>query len=141
MSPEILGLLLGIAFVLPTVFVIRRKQWDQIAWPLILLTLPIYYMLFGLLAGDMQVILLELLYGIPFILLGVVCWKMGSVWMVYVLAAGWLMHGVYDFTHDHFFENPGVFTWYPAFCALIDVFVAVYLVAAGHNFARPAELA
>ena len=129
MSPDVIGLLLGILFVLPTLYVIRNYGWDQIAWPLILISLPGHYMLFGVLAGDVYVILLELLYGLPFIVLGLLCWKLRLTWMVYVVAIAWLAHGIYDFAHDQFFVNPGVFSWYPAFCALIDVVVAGYLFA------------
>ncbi len=128
MSPDVIGMIVGIVFIIPTIYLIRKRQWDSAAWPLFLATLPVYYMLFGMLALDGSVILKELLYGVPYTLTGFLVWRIRSHWTLLVVAAGWFSHGLYDFYHDVFFINPGVFSWYPAFCALVDVAVAMYLV-------------
>ena len=128
MSPEIIGLIIGVVFIVPTIYLIRSKAWDSLAWPAFLITLPVYYMLFGVLAMDGDAIFKELLYGLPYIAIGLALWRMKSRWMIAVLAAAWLSHGLYDFYYDLFFVNPGVFSWYPAFCALVDIAVGVYLL-------------
>lgn len=128
MSAELIGLIIGAIFIVPTIYYVRKKQWDGLTWPLFLVSLPIYYMLFGVLAWDGSAVLNELLYGLPFIAIGLLVWKMNSKMALYIIAAGWLCHGFYDFYHDAFFVNPGVFNWYPAFCALVDVSVAMYLL-------------
>ena len=141
MSPEIIGLIIGVVFIVPTIYLIRRKAWDSLAWPAFLITLPVYYMLFGVLAMDGDAIFKELLYGLPYIATGLALWRMKSRWMITVVAAAWLSHGLYDFYHDVFFVNPGVFSWYPAFCALVDVAVATYLflfvARSGHDAENP----
>ena len=93
-----------------------------------LITLPVYYMLFGVLAMDGRVILTEFFYGLPYILTGLLAWRMRSKAALLVVAIAWLSHGFYDFYHDILFINPGVFSWYPAFCAIVDVTVVGYLL-------------
>jgi len=70
MSPEMLGAVIGLCFILPTIYVIRSQHFDASAWPIILATLPLYYMLFGMLALDGRAVLNELLYGIPYMAIG-----------------------------------------------------------------------
>ena len=128
MSPDLLGLIIGVVFIFPTIYLIKTKRWDAIAWPMFLVTLPIYYMLFGLLAGDGSVVMQELLYGLPYIVTGLIVWRMRSKAAMVVIALAWISHGLYDFYHDLFFVNPGVFSWYPAFCAFVDVVVGGYIL-------------
>ena len=129
MSPDLIGIILGIALVVPTLYVVRSQGVDAWAWSAILATLPLYYMLMGLLAEDTSVIWLELLYGLPYVITALIVRTQTSRWALIALALAWLSHGLYDYYHDVFFVNPGVFTWYPAFCALIDVVVGLYLLA------------
>ena len=137
MSPEMMGVVIGLVFIVPTIYLIRNKRWDSIAWPMFLITLPVWYMLFGVLALDAGVILKELLYGIPYFATGLLVWRMRTPAALLVVAVAWLSHGLYDFYHDVFFVNPGVFSWYPAFCALVDIAVAGYLLASYRQLARP----
>ena len=128
MSPDLIGLIIGIVFIVPTIYLIRNKQWDALAWPMFLVTLPIYYALFGVLALDGTVVIKELLYGLPYIITGLLVWRMRSKAALVVIALAWFSHGLYDFYHDVFFVNPGVFSWYPAFCAFVDIVVAAYIL-------------
>ena len=128
MSHDLIGAIIGVLFVVPTIYLIRTKGWDALAWPIFLVTLPIYYMLFGLLALDSTAILKEFLYGLPYFATGLVVWRMRSKTALTVIALAWLSHGLYDFYHDVFFINPGVFKWYPAFCAVVDICVGGYLL-------------
>jgi hypothetical protein len=60
---------------------------------------------------------------------------------LWVAAAGLAGHGVFDFFHRAFVQNPGVPVWWPGFCMSFDVlagmFVAVLLVKRS-GFARSA---
>jgi len=55
-----------------------------------------------------------------------------------MLALAWTSHGLYDYYHDFFFVNPGVFSWYPAFCAVVDILVGAYLFLSYRRLANPA---
>jgi hypothetical protein len=139
-SPEIIGIIIGLVFIVPTIYIIRQRDLDAWAWPLFLVTLPVWYMLFGLLAMDGTAILNELLYGLPYIATGLLVWKMKSVPVLILVAVAWISHGFYDYYHDVFFVNPGVFSWYPAFCALVDISVGGYLLVSYKRLTNP-ELA
>lgn len=129
MLPDsVVGLLIGVVFIVPNIWLIRTRRWDSVVWPMILVTLPIYYMLFGALTMDGSVVLKELFYGLPYIITGLMVWRMRSKSTLIIIALAWLSHGFYDFYHDIFFVNPGVFTWYPVFCAFVDIVVGGYLL-------------
>jgi hypothetical protein len=129
-SSEILGLLIGAAFIFPAIAVIRAKCWDPTAWPLFLATLPVWYMLFGLLAMDANVAMMELLYGLPYLCIGLLVWRIKSSFTLIIIGFAWLSHGFYDLYHDVFFVNPGVFSWYPAFCGFVDLVAGIFLLTA-----------
>lgn len=137
MSPELIGMCLGVVFVVPTVFFLRAKKWDALALPIFLATLPVYYMLFGVLASDATIVFKELLYGLVYIMTGLLLGRVRSSITVVVVALAWISHGFYDYYHDVFFVNPGVFSWYPAFCALVDVVVGTYLLSSLNRLANP----
>lgn len=137
MSPELIGIFIGVIFVLPTIYFLRARKWDALALPIFLATLPVYYMLFGLLAMDGSVVFKELLYGMPYIATGLLVWRVRSRITVMVVALAWISHGFYDYYHDFIFVNPGVFSWYPAFCALVDVAVGAYLLLSLNRLANP----
>ena len=85
-------------------------------------------MAMGALASDSSAVMLELLYGLPYIALGIVLWRRTNPLALVLLGVAWLSHGLYDFFHDVFFVNPGVFAWYPVFCAVVDLAVGGYLI-------------
>ncbi|MEP1470155.1 MAG: hypothetical protein ABJK25_04215 [Halieaceae bacterium] len=134
MSPESIGVIIGLAFTLPTIYFVRRQKFDSWAWPIFLVSLPIWYMAFGLLALDGKVMLSEVIVGLPYIVTGFLVWKIKFRFAYYVLGIAWLSHGLYDYYHDVFFVNPGVFSWYPAFCAVVDVLVGAYIVLNAKQF-------
>ena len=123
-----LGLFIGIAVSLPMLWVVRNKGWDRSAWSLFMMTLPIWYALFGLLALDISVIANELIYGLPYFLIGFLAWRFVSKSWLLIAGLGWLSHAFYDVYHDVFFVNPGVFAWYPTACLVFDLAVGAYLI-------------
>ena len=49
-SHDILGLIIGVIFIAPTIYFIRTKNWDSAEWPCFFVKLPLHYMLFRVLA-------------------------------------------------------------------------------------------
>ena len=47
-----------------------------------------------------------------------------NLWLV---VAGLVGHGLFDFVHHRFIANPGVPLWWPAFCLTFDVVFGVWL--------------
>jgi hypothetical protein len=136
-SPDLIGVIIGVVFIVPTIVIINRRGFDDWAWAFFLATLPLYYMLFGIIAMDGRVIGLELLVGLPYIVIGWLLWKASFRLAWLLIAVAWISHGFYDYYHDYLFINPGVFSWYPAFCAMVDIVVGVYLLL--NTALRPAS--
>ena len=127
---DLLGFLLGLGFIVPSFYLSRRWNIDGWFWAAALISLPFFYVGFGLLAHDGAAIRAELIWGAPYILTGALLLisRARSAGALYLLAGFWLVHAAYDVWHDLLFINPGVWEIYPAFCAAIDFSVAAYLV-------------
>ena len=123
-----IGLVIGVVFVVPTIYMIRTRNFDDWAWPFFLASLPVWYMLFGVLALDGTAIALEALVGLPYFITAFFTWRIRSGLIHVVLGLAWLSHGFYDYYHDLLFINPGVFAWYPVFCAVVDIAIGAYLL-------------
>lgn len=93
-----------------------------------LLTLPGLYAFFALQAGEQAVGAKEMIYGAPFVVVGLVFAFVSVRQSAVVVGAFWMLHGLYDLTHDHFITNAGVPVWYPVFCFSVDVVVGAYLL-------------
>lgn len=119
-----LGILLG----LMTIGISRQLHWENWAYSACLILLPLIYMFFGLFADGEAVILTEFLFGIPYFVAGILCIKYGFKRSGYVVAVLWLLHGLYDMNHAILFTNSGVPSWYPVFCAGVDIVVGLYLL-------------
>ena len=91
-STDVLGIIIGILFIIPTIYFIRTNDWDKVAWPFFLITLPVYHMLFGLLVIEGKAILNEFLYGLPFIITGLLARRISSKAALLVVALAWLSH-------------------------------------------------
>ncbi len=127
---DLVGALLGLAIIIPSFLLSKRWGTDHWVWAAALISLPFFYVGFGLMADDWDAIMAELIWGAPFIIMGtilLVTRARGPV-ALYLLAGFWLVHAGYDFWHDLLFINPGVWDIYPALCAVIDFSVAAYLV-------------
>ncbi|MEM7413545.1 MAG: hypothetical protein AAF430_25155 [Myxococcota bacterium] len=136
MWPDVVGAAVGFAFVAVSVPLARRYRIEALLWSLSLVALPLFYMGFGALAADGRAIGLEFLAGLPYVALGLLCWRGGFPQVKVLAGVAWASHGLYDLGHDLFFVNPGVFAWYPAFCAAIDIAVGAFLVATRDRLRR-----
>ncbi|RKP49853.1 hypothetical protein D7Z26_18655 [Cohnella endophytica] len=124
MLEVLVGILLGVASILLTRKV-NRLSWLYSA---VVISLPLIYVTFALVAADYAAVAMELLWGAPFIIGGAACLLFRVEMPARIVGILWLAHAVFDVVHDRLFVNPGVPQWYPLFCAAVDVVIGGYLM-------------
>jgi hypothetical protein len=120
--------LMGVAVGVLTIVSARIIHGQRWLYSIGLLTLPSLYASFALHAGEQAVGVREMLYGIPFVVAGIVFAFVSVRQSAAVVGAFWILHGLYDLTHDRFITNVGVPGWYSVFCFSVDVVVGAYLL-------------
>ena len=98
---------------------------ERAFYPTVLMVIASYYVLFAVLGGSSRALLVEIAGASGFFLLAVVGFKR-NLWFAVVAIVG---HGVFDFAHHWFIQNPGVPGWWPGFCLAFDVVLGVWLAA------------
>jgi hypothetical protein len=96
---------------------------DRAFYPVVTIVIASYYVLFAVMGGSTHALLLESLVCAVFLAVAVAGFRW-SLWVVVVALAG---HGILDLTHADVISNPGVPTWWPAFCLTYDISAAAYL--------------
>ena len=124
MIEALIGVAVGV-FTIVLARIIRGQRW---LYSIGLLTLPSLYASFALLAGEQAVGVKEMIYGVPFVLVGLVFAFVSVRQSAIVVGAFWILHGLYDLTHSHFITNAGVPGWYPVFCFSVDAVIGAYLL-------------
>ncbi len=97
---------------------------DRAFYPIVLIVIASYYILFAAMGASMQTLLIELAAAAAFTVVAFVGFKRNPWLIVIGLAA----HGVFDLLHPLLAHNPGVPVWWPGFCLAYDVTAAVYLM-------------
>jgi hypothetical protein len=90
---------------------------DRSFYPVILILIATYYVLFAAMGASGRVVALESLAGAVFLVAAVIGFKR-NLWLV---VAALIAHGISDLVHRHFIDNPGVPAWWPGFCLAFDV--------------------
>ena len=90
---------------------------DRAFYPTVLIVVGSYYVLFAVMSGSMHALLLESIVMAAFLAAAVIGFKT-SPWIV---IAGLAAHGVLDSFHGAVINNPGVPSWWPAWCMAYDV--------------------
>lgn len=120
--------LIGVAVGVLTIVLARVIRGQRWLYSLGLLTLPGLYAFFALQAGEQAVGAREMIYGIPFVVAGLVFAFVGVRRSAVVVGAFWILHGLYDLVHSQFITNAGVPGGYPVFCFSVDVVIGGYLL-------------
>jgi hypothetical protein len=120
--------LIGVAVGVLTIGLARIIRGQRWLYSLGLLTLPSLYAFFALQAGEQAVGVKEMIYGVPFVVVGLVFACVSLRQSAVVVGAFWILHGLYDLTHSQFITNTGVPGWYPVFCFSVDVVIGAYLL-------------
>jgi hypothetical protein len=126
------GLLIAL-FVVALATVVGLDR-ERAFYPTVLIVIASYYALFAVMGGSRRTLGLEIAVGIGFLLLAVVGFKK-NLWLV---AAAMVGHGVFDFFHHLFIENPGVPRWWPGFCMAFDVVAGAWVALLLVTRRRPA---
>lgn len=100
-----------------------RLDRDRAFYPIVLMVVASYYVLFAVLGGSTQAMFVEALVAGAFVVAGALGFAR-SLWLV---AAALAAHGVLDLLHARVVANPGVPVWWPAFCSAYDVAAAAFL--------------
>ena len=120
--------LVGAAVGVLTIVVARVVRGQRWLYALGLLVLPSLYALFALQAGEQGVAVREMLYGVPFLVAGLVFAFKSIRSSAVVVGVFWILHGMYDLAHGQLLANGGVPGWYPVWCCSVDVVVGGYLL-------------
>jgi hypothetical protein len=128
MESVLIAALIGVAVGVLTIVLARFIRGQRWLYSLGLLTLPSLYAFFALQAGEQAVGVKEMIYGAPFVVAGLVFALVSVRQSAVVVGAFWILHALYDLTHNQFITNAGVPRWYPVFCFSVDVVIGAYLL-------------
>lgn len=112
-----------------------RLDRDRAFYPTVLIVVASYYVLFATMGASARAIAIESILMGGFVVAASVGFRR-SLWLVCAALAA---HGLLDLVHARLVTNPGVPTWWPAFCLAYDVAAAAYL-GVRLTRARPASV-
>ena len=121
MLPYVVGVVLSIGVAVFARWVGFDR--DRAFYPTVLIVIASYYVLFAVMSGSVETVLLESVMMALFAVAAVAGFK-ASPWIVVAALAG---HGVQDAVHSHIIANAGVPAWWPAWCLAYDVGAAAAL--------------
>ena len=98
---------------------------DRAFYPVVLIVVASYYVLFAAMAGGDVDLWIELAGFALFAALAILGFR-SSLW---IAAAGLALHGIFDFTRHLLVAGRGVPEWWPGFCLAFDLAAAAALGA------------
>jgi hypothetical protein len=121
MLPFVVGAVLALAVA--AFATVSGFDRDRAFYPTVLIVVASLYALFAVIGGSMTALGAELIGFVLFFLISLFGFKR-TPWL---LVAGLIGHGIFDFFHPALIADPGVPPWWPAFCGAYDVVAGVYL--------------
>lgn len=112
---------------------LEKTRW---AYPVLLAEFPVNYWIFAINGSDSAALLNELVVGLVFMVVAFIAYKVKSSVTLLLLAFGYVMHAAYDFSHNFLFFNAGAPTWWPEFCAPVDVLIGAYIAYLAFSFRK-----
>jgi hypothetical protein len=113
----------GLAVLVCAFAMLTGFDRDRVFYPTLLTVIATYYILFAVMGNSMPALAIESAVAGTFVVLAVVGFKKNLWWVV----AGLAGHGVFDFFHPLFIQNPGVPMWWPGFCLSFDILAGGFL--------------
>ena len=96
---------------------------DRVFYPILAIVNATYYILFAVIGSSTPALVLESLIAVAFLAVAAAGFQK-NLWLIVAALAG---HGVFDFFHHLFIQNPGVPVWWPGFCGSFDVLAGGFL--------------
>ena len=96
---------------------------DRAFYSTVVVVVALYYVLFAVMGGSPRALVVETAIMLVFVVFAAAGFR-GNLWLV---AAGLAAHGAMDLVHGSIVDNPGVPSWWPAFCAAYDITAAAVL--------------
>jgi hypothetical protein len=112
---------------------LEKTKW---AYPVLLAEFPVNYWIFAIYGSDSAALPKEFVVGLAFLAVAYIAYKVKSFVNLLLLAFGYVMHAAYDFSHNIFFVNAGAPTWWPEFCASVDVLIGAYIAYLAFSFRK-----
>lgn len=110
---------------------------DRAFYPAVLTVIAGYYVLFAVMGGPPDALILEVCIMAGFVTVAVAGFK----WNLWLVVAALFGHGLLDAVHSRVVDNPGVPEFWPMFCLAFDVVAAGYLAVRLLHRSRPPALA
>jgi hypothetical protein len=120
--PFVVGVLLAIAIAALAKF--TRFDEDRSFYSTVLVIIASYYVLFAVLGDSSHALVWELVIAVAFSTVAII----GALVLPTLVGIGIIAHGLFDLVHDIIIDNPGVPTWWPMFCASIDILLGLWVV-------------
>lgn len=117
----VIGAVLAVGVCAYATFV--RLDRDRAFYALLTAVIGSYYLLFAVMVEAQSAYVIEAMSFAVFIALASVGFRT-NLWLV---AAALLAHGLFDAVHPMFVDNPGVPSWWAAYCLGFDAAAAAYL--------------
>ena len=117
--PAVWGVLLAVATVL--VGRVAGFDRDRAFYPVVLIVTASYYDLYAAIGGSRADLIAEAIAFALFAAAAIAGFRT-TLWLV---AAGFVAHAVFDLIHGALIANPGVPAWWPAFCLAYDLAAAL----------------
>lgn len=100
----------------------------------VLIVIALVYVLFAVMNGTPRTIIVESAIAAVFIAVAVAGTRFTSRHAAGLLMAGGLAaHGGYDLVHTAIVSNPAVPSWWPLFCAVVDIVLGGWVAALLHR--------
>ena len=96
---------------------------ERAFYPTVLIVVASYYVLFAVMGASRRTLVIEIVVASAFVVAAALGFKK-SLWFAVAAITG---HGVFDFVHHWFIENPGVPHWWPGFCMTFDVIFCLWM--------------
>jgi hypothetical protein len=120
--PVVVGLLLAAGIA--TLGKFTRFDEDRSFYSTVLIIIASYYVLFAVSDGSGHALIWELVVAVAFSTLAI----LGAFFSPMLVGTGIIAHGLFDVVHSVIIENSGVPTWWPSFCASIDVLLGLWVI-------------